>query len=74
MIDTLKLKGIIVSQGKTQGEVAHNIGITQKTFGEKMKRGVFLSSEIENMISFLEIENPEEVFFAKNVTHRATKR
>ena len=65
MIKTNELKGIIVKNGYTQKQVAERIGITPKTFYEKMKRGVFNSDEIEIMIDMLNISNPSEIFFAK---------
>lgn len=65
MIKTNELKGIIVKNGYTQKQVAERIGITPKTFYEKMKRGVFGSDEIEIMIDMLNISNPSEIFFAK---------
>lgn len=68
MIDTNKLKGQIVSKGMTQEEVAKEIGITPVGFYGKMKKGVFRSDEIEKMIDLLDIENPIEIFFAKEVT------
>ena len=40
------------------------IGITPKTFYEKMKSGVFGSDEIQIMIEKLQIDNPIEIFFA----------
>ena len=43
--------------------MAHLIGITPKTFYEKMAKGVFGSDEIEIMIKELHIENPMEIFF-----------
>ena len=65
MIDTDKLKGIIVEQRKTQEDVAKYIGITPKTFYMKMKKGVFGSDEIEMMIEYLNIQYPMQIFFAK---------
>lgn len=65
MVDTLRLKGIIVSQAKTQEEVANYIGITPKTFYTKMKKGIFGSDEMEKMIDFLHIDDPAPIFFAK---------
>lgn len=63
MIDTNKLKGLIVEKEKTQEEVARYIGIAPKTFYSKMKKGVFGSDEIEKMIIFLKIDNPIDIFF-----------
>jgi len=65
MVDVNRLKGIIVQNGKTQEEVAKNIGITPKTFYAKMKKGIFGSDEIEKMIDILNIEDPTPIFFAK---------
>lgn len=65
MIDTKALKGVIVSNGMTQQDVAKELGIHPKTFYEKMKKGVFGSDEMEKMIDILSIKNPVEIFFAK---------
>ena len=65
MIDTKKLLGIIYERGLSQRKVAQTLGITEKTFYAKMKKGVFDSDEIQQMIDVLTIENPVEVFFAK---------
>ena len=63
MIRIDKLRGIISERGMSQSNVAHLIGITPKTFYEKMSKGVFGSDEIEIMIKELHIENPMEIFF-----------
>ena len=68
MIDTNELKGLIAKQGLHQTDVAKAIGITPKTFYEKMKKGVFGSDEMEKMIIILKIENPEKIFFSQKVT------
>lgn len=65
MIKTDKLKGIIVENGYSQNDVAKAIGITPKTFYEKMKKGVFGSDEIQTMIDMLHIEDPVSIFFAE---------
>lgn len=64
MIRTDKLRGIIVENGYSQMDVAKAIGITPKTFYEKMKKGVFGSDEIQQMIDMLHIEDPVSIFFA----------
>lgn len=64
MIRTDELMGWIAKRGLSQASVAKEIGITPKTFYEKMKKGVFGSDEIEKMIDLLKIENPAEIFFA----------
>lgn len=65
VILTDDLKGIIAKNGYSQSDVASRIGITPKTFYEKMKIGVFGSDEIEIMIDMLNIEDPASIFFAK---------
>ncbi len=68
MILVNELKGRIIANGLTQAQMADILGITPKTFHLKMKKGVFDSDEIEQMISILKIENPVDIFFAKKVT------
>lgn len=68
-----ELQGIIVSQGKTQREVAEHLGIAEKTFSIKLKNGVFGSDEIDKMIDFLNIKDPMWIFFDRKVTLKDTK-
>lgn len=68
MIDRNELKGVIAKNGMSQSSVARVLGITPKTFYDKMKKGVFDSDEIETMIEILHIEKPVDIFFTKNVT------
>ena len=68
MIAVNKLRGIIVENGMTQKEVAEKLGMSQKTFYNKMKKGVFGTDEGEKMVSVLSIENPADIFFANKVT------
>ena len=63
MIDTNELRGIIAKNGLSQSELARKLGMTPKTFYDKMKKGVFSSNEIEKMIVQLGIENPIAIFF-----------
>ena len=57
MIKTDELRGIIAKNG-----------MSQKTFYEKMKKGIFGSDEIEAMTELLHIDRPWDIFFAKEVT------
>ena len=57
-----KLRGIISERGYSQREVADAIGVSEKTFYSKMKKGAFSTNEAEKMIEFLHIENPVEIF------------
>ena len=65
MIRTVELKGVIAKNGYSQSDVAGMIGVTPKTFYEKMKIGVFGSDEIQIMIEKLHINDPISIFFAK---------
>jgi hypothetical protein len=69
MVATDKLRGVIAERGLSQRKVAEHLGMTGKTFYTKMKKGVFDSDEMSEMISFLNIPNPGEIFFAEVGTH-----
>lgn len=68
MVDTNELRGVIAKNGKTQVDVAKMLDMTPKTFYLRMKKGVFGSDEIQIMIEGLHIDNPMEIFFAKEIT------
>lgn len=68
MIDVNALKGRIAEKGLSQAKLAHELGISPKTFYEKMKKGVFGSDEMECIIDILDIDDPARIFFAKEVT------
>lgn len=68
MVNTNKLRGIFAENKKTQTDIAKMIGVTPKTLYLKMQKGVFGSDEIQVMINELHIDNPMDVFFAKQVT------
>lgn len=65
MVATDKLRGIIAERGMSQRQVANELGITEKTFYAKMKKGAFGTDEAEKMIHLLRIDCPAEIFFAK---------
>jgi transcriptional regulator with XRE-family HTH domain len=69
MLDRNALKAEIVRNGLTQKEVAKALGISEKTFISRMRRGVFGTDEAEKMIKVLDIKNPMDIFFAAEVTH-----
>lgn len=68
MVDTKRLKGIIIENDLTQEKVAKYLNIAPKTFYTKMKNAKFGSDEMEKMVELLHIEDPNSVFFAKRVT------
>ena len=59
---TTKLKALIMEAGMTQQDVARHLGITPKTFYAKIKKGVFGTDEVTEMIDLLKIQNPAEIF------------
>ena len=67
MIRTDLLRGKIAQSGTSQRKVAMALGITEKTFYQKMKKGLFSSDEIFQMMELLHIEDPLSIFFAKKV-------
>lgn len=68
MLNKKALKAAFALKGVTQGEVAAHLGISEKTFISRMKRGAFWTDECEKMITLLAIKDPSSIFFAKEVT------
>ena len=66
MVDTTRLKSLMVLNETTQEQVARALGMTPKTFYLKMKKKVFGSDEIEKMIELLHIDDPMAVFFVRD--------
>lgn len=63
VVNTSKLKGLIVEHDLTQAKVAKMLGIADDTFYRKMRLGKFDTDEAYKLISILEIEDPVGVFF-----------
>lgn len=57
-----RLKGIIAERGLTQAKVAKHIGISERTFYTKMKKGVFGTDEAQKMVDLLNIKDPADIF------------
>lgn len=72
MIDIASLRAEMTRYGITQKQMAKSIGISPRTFSNKMKKGVFGSDEIEQMIQILKIKDPVSIFFAQKVTLKDT--
>ena len=68
MINTSKLRGLIAERGLSQRQIAKDLGITEKTFYNKMKNGVFSSAEISAMLKLLRPDDPMSIFFADCVS------
>ena len=65
MIRVNDLKAEITRNNLTQKDIAKLIGVSPKTFYDKMSKGVFGSDEIEIMIKELKIQDPISIFFAQ---------
>ena len=62
MVAVDKLRGIIAERGMTQRQVAQYLGISDKTFYNKMQKGVFGTDEVEELVKLLCIPNPVDIF------------
>lgn len=67
-----KLKSIIAENGYSQRKVAKALGLAEKTFYLKMKKGVFTTEEVVSMIKLLKIENPAEIFLQEGQLGKVT--
>lgn len=76
MVDVNRLKGAIVSNGKTQQVVAEQIGIDKSTFYRKMKNGGdFSVGEASKMAEVIPLSNTEaiSIFFNNKVAKKRQK-
>lgn len=65
MMNTDRLRGIIAEKGYSQRKIAAMLGMSEKTFYDKMKKGVFDSDEISEIIAILDIKKPLDIFFTE---------
>ena len=68
MININKLKGLMEEKQKKVKYFAPKLGIAESTLYGKLNRGILNNLEIELFINELEIENPNEIFFSKEVS------
>nr|DAK11211.1 MAG TPA: SOS-response transcriptional repressor [Caudoviricetes sp.] len=68
MFDERRFKAQIALKGKRLKDIAEVLEIKESTLYRKLKRdGDFTRAEINTLIIYLEIERPEEIFFAKEL-------
>ncbi|MBF1153480.1 MAG: XRE family transcriptional regulator [[Eubacterium] sulci] len=68
MFDKRRFKAQIALKGKRLKDIAEVLEIKESTLYRKLKRdGDFTREEINTLIIYLEIERPEEIFFAKEL-------
>jgi len=72
MLNVLEFKAAMVRKGFTQKEIAQYLGISEKTFCNRIKNKRFGTDEIEKLIPLLEINNPMQIFFDCIVTYKDT--
>lgn len=65
MMNTDRLRGIIAEKGYSQRKIAAMLGMSEKTFYDKMKKGVFDSDEISEIIAILDIKKTLDIFFTE---------
>lgn len=66
MFNRNEFRAQIARAGKTNKEVAEYLGIDESTLYRKVQNnGSFTREEINKMILFLSIEQPEMIFFAQ---------
>lgn len=68
MVDVNKLKAAVVEKGLGYGEVAEKIGMSRRTWYDRISAKRFNSDEMYKLIKVLDIENPTAIFFADEVT------
>ena len=67
MLDRNALRAEMARKGITQKELAKTVGVSEKTFILKMKKGVFGTDEAQIIVETLKIADPCSIFFAAKV-------
>ena len=68
MFDKKRFKAQMVLKGVTGRAIAEALNINESTFYRKVNAdGDFTRREINFLIEYLDIERPEEIFFAKEL-------
>ena len=68
MVDVNALKAAVVAKGLTYREAAEAIGMTRKTWYDRINSKKFSSDEMYRLIKLLNIADPSAIFFADEVT------
>ena len=64
MVQTEKLKWEIGAQSLTHAQVAWHLGISEQCFAKKLRTGRFGTQDIQMLTELLDLECPEDIFFA----------
>lgn len=73
MLNVPEFRAAMARKGYTQKELAAILGISEKTFYERIKSKRFGTEEIELLIPVLGISDPLSIFFDGIVTSKVTK-
>ncbi|MFR7854753.1 MAG: DUF739 domain-containing protein [Acutalibacteraceae bacterium] len=65
MLNVRELKSRMVRAGYNNSTMADALGISTRTFCTRLKTGDFGAKEIEIMIEKLQLEDPIDIFFAR---------
>jgi transcriptional regulator with XRE-family HTH domain len=69
MFNQKKFKALLVMKGKTMQNIADLLGINQATLYRKINgNSDFYRREIQAICNYLKIEDPNEIFFAQEIT------
>lgn len=63
MLNVNALKAEMVKNGYTQSSLAEALGMSPRTFYNRLKTGDFGAVEIKQMIDILHLEEPISIFF-----------
>lgn len=70
MFDERRFNACLALNGMTKAALAEKLGMNEATLYRKLQRGGdFTRAEINRMIDLLHIENPNEIFFAKELAY-----
>jgi lambda repressor-like predicted transcriptional regulator len=64
MLDVRALKAEMIKKGYTQVTLSEEIGMSPRTFSNRLKTGDFGTKEIEVITSVLDLKDPWGIFFA----------
>ena len=69
MMNRLKLESVMKAKGVSVGELCQEIGMSRSAFYRKC-RGIteFTHSEIEHIVTYLDLGTPMGIFFAEKVS------
>lgn len=70
MFDERRFKAQLALAGISQKELARTLGINEATLYRKIHRGGdFTREEINRMLKILKIDDPNDIFFAKELAY-----